>query len=212
MQETSVLLSLAAVFAVALVSPGPDVALVVRTALHQGRRAGLLSALGLACGILLHGTLVLSGVALVLSRTEWLFDLIQVAGALYLGWLGIGAVRAWRQGRGGNLRLDDELAPSAFGPWLRGVMTNLGNPKALVFFLALLSSLVPADMSLPGKIACAALLFGLSLCWFSVLGLLLSRPLMRQHLLQIAPTIDVVCGVVFLLVAGSIFVRLLLAI
>jgi len=92
MQEASALLSLAAVFAVALVSPGPDVALVVRTALHQGQRAGLLSALGLACGILLHGTLVLSGVALLLSRTEWLFELVQVGGALYLGWLGIGAV------------------------------------------------------------------------------------------------------------------------
>ncbi|HCW0534344.1 LysE family transporter, partial [Pseudomonas aeruginosa] len=56
MQELSVLLTLAAVFAVALVSPGPDVALVVRTSLHQGRRAGLASALGLACGILLHTT------------------------------------------------------------------------------------------------------------------------------------------------------------
>lgn len=87
MQETSVLLSLAAVFAVALVSPGPDVALVVRTALHQGQRAGLLSALGLACGILLHGTLVLSGVALLLSRTEWLFDLVQVGGrSIWGGW------------------------------------------------------------------------------------------------------------------------------
>lgn len=210
MQETSVLLSLAAVFAVALISPGPDVALVVRTALHQGRRAGLLSALGLACGIFLHGTLVLSGVALLLSRTQWLFDLVQVGGALYLGWLGIGAVRAWWSGRVGSRRLDGELAPSVFGPWLRGVLTNLGNPKALVFFLALLSSLVPADMSLPGKVACAALLFGLSLVWFSLLGLTLSRPLMRQRLLQIAPVIDVICGLVFLLVAVSIFGHLLL--
>lgn len=210
MQETSVLLSLAAVFAVALVSPGPDVALVVRTALHQGQRAGLLSALGLACGILLHGTLVLSGVALLLSRTEWLFDLVQVGGALYLGWLGIGAVRAWWRGSAGPRRLDGELTPSLFGPWLRGVLTNLGNPKALVFFLALLSSLVPADMSLPGKVACSALLFGLSLFWFSLLGLTLSRPLMRQRLLQVAPTIDFVCGLVFLLVAASIVGRLLL--
>lgn len=51
MLETSVLLSLAAVFAIALVSPGPDVALVVRTAVHQGRRAGLFSALSLASGL-----------------------------------------------------------------------------------------------------------------------------------------------------------------
>ena len=89
-------------------------------------------------------------------------------------------------------------------------ITNLGNPKALVFFLALLSSLVPADMSLPGKVACAALLFGLSLFWFSLLGLTLSRPLMRQRLLQVAPIIDFVCGLVFLLVAASIVGRLLL--
>ncbi|WP_258056727.1 LysE family translocator, partial [Pseudomonas aeruginosa] len=75
MQELSVLLTLAAVFAVALVSPGPDVALVVRTSLHQGRRAGLASALGLACGILLHTTLVLTGVSLLLSRTPVLFAL-----------------------------------------------------------------------------------------------------------------------------------------
>ncbi|MBW6150639.1 LysE family transporter, partial [Pseudomonas aeruginosa] len=84
MQELSVLLTLAAVFAIALVSPGPDVALVVRTSLHQGRRAGLASALGLACGILLHTTLVLTGVSLLLSRTPVLFAILQALGALYL--------------------------------------------------------------------------------------------------------------------------------
>ncbi len=94
MQELSVLLTLAAVFAVALVSPGPDVALVVRTSLHQGRRAGLASALGLACGILLHTTLVLTGVSLLLSRTPVLFAILQALGALYLAWLGVGALRA----------------------------------------------------------------------------------------------------------------------
>lgn len=86
MQELSVLLTLAAVFAVALVSPGPDVALVVRTSLHQGRRAGLASALGLACGILLHTTLVLTGVSLLLSRTPVLFAILQ-APALGRHWL-----------------------------------------------------------------------------------------------------------------------------
>src|SRR5574343_425081 len=67
MQETSVLLSLAAVFAVALISPGPDVALVVRTALHQGRRAGLLSAL--ASGLLLYGMSMIYGATGTLEIT-----------------------------------------------------------------------------------------------------------------------------------------------
>lgn len=117
MQELSVLLTLAAVFAIALVSPGPDVALVVRTSLHQGRRAGLASALGLACGILLHTTLVLTGVSLLLSRTPVLFAILQALGALYLAWLGVGALRAWlRRGDGQPGRLDGHCRRRPWGP------------------------------------------------------------------------------------------------
>jgi len=190
MQELSVLLTLAAVFAVALVSPGPDVALVVRTSLHQGRRAGLASALGLACGILLHTTLVLTGVSLLLSRTPVLFAILQALGALYLAWLGVGAL------------------PSPLGPWLRGVATNLFNPKALVFFIALLGSLIPAQMSLGGKLAVATLLFGMGACWFGLLSLTLTRPALQARLLRAVPWLDAACGVVFLLVAAAILEHL----
>ncbi|GLZ88898.1 hypothetical protein Pres01_49490 [Metapseudomonas resinovorans] len=210
MQETSVLLSLAAVFAVALVSPGPDVALVVRTAMQQGRRAGLLSALGLACGILVHGTLVLTGVALLVSRSPVLFDLLQLIGASYLGWLGVGAVRAWSQrGQRNGGSFEVALSPSALGPWLRGLATNLFNPKALVFFLALLSGLIPADMSVAGKLGAAAILFGMGLAWFSGLGLVLTLGSNQQLLLRAAPAIDLACGLVFLLVALGLMGRLL---
>ncbi|EOQ80165.1 putative threonine efflux protein [Pseudomonas aeruginosa VRFPA02] len=196
MQELSVLLTLAAVFAIALVSPGPDVALVVRTSLHQGRRAGLASALGLACGILLHTTLVLTGVSLLLSRTPVLFAILQALGALYLAWLG-------QPGR-----LDGALPPSPLGPWLRGVATNLFNPKALVFFIALLGSLIPAQMSLGGKLAVAALLFGMGACWFGLLSLTLTRPALQTRLLRAVPWLDAACGVVFLLVAAAILEHL----
>ncbi|EMI1807930.1 LysE family translocator [Pseudomonas aeruginosa] len=200
MQELSVLLTLAAVFAVALVSPGPDVALVVRTSLHQGRRAGLASALGLACGILLHTTLVLTGVSLLLSRTPVLFAILQALGALYLAWL--------RRGDGQPGRLDGALPPSPLGPWLRGVATNLFNPKALVFFIALLGSLIPAQMSLGGKLAVAALLFGMGACWFGLLSLTLTRPALQARLLRAMPWLDAACGVVFLLVAAAILEHL----
>ncbi|MBH9344785.1 LysE family translocator [Pseudomonas aeruginosa] len=205
MQELSVLLTLAAVFAVALLSPGPDVALVVRTSLHQGRRAGLASALGLACGILLHTTLVLTGVSLLLSRTPVLFAALQAVGALYLAWLGVGALRAWwRRGEGRPGRLAGALPPSPLGPWLRGVATNLFNPKALVFFIALLGSLIPPQMSLGGKLGVAALLFGMGACWFGLLSLTLTRPGLQARLLRAVPWLDGACGVVFLLVALAI--------
>lgn len=203
MQEVHVLLMLTAVFAVALVSPGPDVALVVRTSLHQGRRAGVLSALGLACGILVHGTLVLTGVSLLLSRSPLLFNLLQLAGAAYLGWLGVGALRALRTPSGAG-RIDGELPTSPLGPWLRGLATNLFNPKALVFFLALLSSLIPSEMSTQGKVAVAVMLFVTGFGWFSLLSVILTRPLWQSRLLRAVPVIDGACALVFLLVAGGI--------
>lgn len=209
MQEAYVLLTLTAVFAVALVSPGPDVALVVRTALHQGRRAGVLSALGLACGILVHGTLVLTGVSLLLRHSPLLFGLLQGAGAFYLAWLGVGALRAWlRRGEAGAGRLDGMLPASRLGPWLRGLATNLFNPKALVFFLALLSSLIPLDMSVGGKLAVAVMLFSTGFAWFSLLSVTLTQPALQQRLLRAVPLIDGLCGLMFLAVAGAIFAGL----
>lgn len=208
MQEVHVLLMLTAVFAVALVSPGPDVALVVRTSLHQGRRAGVLSALGLACGILVHGTLVLTGVSLLLARSPLLFSALQLVGAAYLAWLGVGALRALRK-PGGAGRIDGELPDSTLGPWLRGLATNLFNPKALVFFLALLTSLIPVGMSVPGKVSVAVMLFVVGFAWFSLLSVILTRPLWQQRLLRAVPVIDGACGLVFLLVAGGILLSIM---
>ncbi|HFK1853784.1 TPA: LysE family transporter, partial [Pseudomonas aeruginosa] len=92
--------------------------------------------------------------------------------------------------------------------WLRGVATNLFNPKALVFFIALLGSLIPAQMSLGGKLAVAALLFGMGACWFGLLSLTLTRPALQARLLRAVPWLDASCGVVFLLVAAAILEHL----
>ncbi|MGX5219599.1 LysE family translocator [Pseudomonas segetis] len=213
MQESSVLLSLTAVFLIALISPGPDVALVVRTSIHQGRRSGLLSALGLACGILLHGILVLTGVSLLLSRSPLLFNLIQVAGAGYLAWLGFGALRSRFSSPSAAQtgQFTRALEPSVLGPWLRGFATNILNPKALVFFLALLSSFIPAHMSVAGKLAAASILFVVGLLWFSALSIGLTHRSLQMRLVRLVPTIDLCCGVVFLLVAVAILGRVAMA-
>ncbi|MGK4659236.1 LysE family translocator, partial [Pseudomonas aeruginosa] len=117
--------------------------------------------------------------------------------------------RAWlRRGDGQPGRLDGALPPSPLGPWLRGVATNLFNPKALVFFIALLGSLIPAQMSLGGKLAVAALLFGMGACWFGLLSLTLTRPALQARLLRAMPWLDAACGVVFLLVAAAILEHL----
>ena len=86
----------------------------------------------------------------------------------------------------------------------KGFATNILNPKALVFFISLMSSLVPAGMSITGKGIALVILFGLSLFWFSSLAWMLSTQRLQRKLQQAGIYIDGLCGVVFTLVGGSI--------
>ncbi|WP_425425258.1 LysE family transporter [Vibrio sonorensis] len=86
----------------------------------------------------------------------------------------------------------------------KGFATNLLNPKALVFFVSLMSTLVPASMSFTGKGAALAILFSLSLFWFSFLAWVLSAPKLQNKLQSMAHYIDGLCGAVFSLLGGTI--------
>lgn len=89
----------------------------------------------------------------------------------------------------------------------KGFATNILNPKALVFFISLMSSLVPAGMSVSGKGLALVILFGLSLLWFSSLAWMLSTQRMQRRLQQAGIYIDGLYGVVFTLVGGGILLQ-----
>lgn len=84
MNEMSILATLAGVHFIALLSPGPDVALVVQNATQHGRKTGVMIALGLSCGILVHLILSLSGISYLVKQQPMLFNLLQLAGGSYL--------------------------------------------------------------------------------------------------------------------------------
>ncbi len=210
MNEFTVLATLATVHFIALMSPGPDFALVVQNATRYGRQTGLYIALGLSCGILLHAILSLTGVSYLVHQQPILFSVLQVMGGSYLLYLGIGALQAcW-----GSLRhtsTDAEakhdksvLLANKRQAFSRGFATNILNPKALVFFVSLMSSLVPASMSLSGKGAALLILWSLSLIWFSFLAWALSTQRMQQKLRAVSLYIDVLCGLMFSLIGVGI--------
>ncbi|NVJ58478.1 MAG: LysE family translocator, partial [Vibrionaceae bacterium] len=93
MNEFSILITLATVHFIALMSPGPDFALVVQNATRYGRQTGVYIALGLSFGILLHAILSLTGVSYLVHQQPTLFALVQIAGGSYLLYLGFGALK-----------------------------------------------------------------------------------------------------------------------
>ncbi len=214
MNEVTLLLTLATVHFIALMSPGPDVALVVQNATRYGRQTGGYIALGLSSGILTHSVLSLTGVSFLVQQHPMLFALVQLAGGSYLLYLGIGALKGllqrktWVESQQEKTQL--HLIHSRLQAFFRGFSTNILNPKALIFFISLMSSLVPPSMSLIGKGIALVILFGLSLLWFSFLVWVLSAKVMQKKLHTITPYIDTVCGVLFTLLGGVILWQSLL--
>lgn len=210
MNEVTILITLASIHFIALMSPGPDFALVVQNATRHGRQTGLYIALGLSCGILLHSLLSLTGISYLVHQQPTLFAIIQLAGGSYLLYLGYGALKAtWQiiQNHDDDADIvnsNDLILTNKRQAFSKGFATNILNPKALVFFISLMSSLVPADMSLSGKGFALVILFGLSLFWFSLLAWMLSTKALQKKLSEATVYIDGLCGVVFSLIGVSI--------
>lgn len=128
----------AGVMALGQFSPGPDMLLLTRTSLASGGRAGTWIACGIACGLVLHASVAMSGATLLLVGASPLACCLRGAAAIYLGWLASQLLRAaWRPVP------DDDLGAAAARDvgarvfWRRGFFCNVLNPKVAVFFAAM---------------------------------------------------------------------------
>lgn len=129
-----------AAFAVVM-SPGPDTVLILRHTLVSGRGAGLAAVAGVQVGLLGHTILAVAGISVLIAASPVTFKAVTIAGAAYLAWLGVSAIRG-----AGALTL--EVAGAESGLLKAGreaVLTNLFNPKVIVLFLALFPNFVDTD-------------------------------------------------------------------
>ncbi|MEX1171766.1 MAG: LysE family translocator [Chloroflexota bacterium] len=149
--------------ALIVVSPGPDMALVVRNTLITGRRAGVGTVLGITCGIAAWAIAAAVGLAAVLERSAIAFTAIKVAGGVYLVVLGMLTLRHRQPsavGRTGGARLTIRRA------WTLGWLSASLNPKLGIFFLTLLPQFVQPGMDQPVRLLALAGVFGvLGLTW-----------------------------------------------
>jgi threonine/homoserine/homoserine lactone efflux protein len=188
--------TLAAILIVLL--PGPDTLVVVRNILFGGRRQGALTALGNVCGLAIWVAVATFGLAAALRASQVGYDILRIAGATYLVWLGISALRSRRAGF--------EVTPGRRGllgtGFPAGLLTNLLNPKVGVFFISFLPGFIPHHHA----IAAASLLLGsiflvlTSVYWVVLLVLAgkvtdwLNRPAVRRRLNMITGVVLVGFG------------------
>jgi threonine/homoserine/homoserine lactone efflux protein len=146
-------------------TPGVDFLLTVTRTLQGGARAGVMAALGINAGCVVHALAAAFGLAALLALYPGAFVAIQWAGAAYLVWLGLGMFKqAWRGGAAARVDSASAAPRSAWVDFRTGLFTNVLNPKVALFFLAFLPQFVPAAS--PSKTA-SFLLLG---AWFVVQG------------------------------------------
>jgi threonine/homoserine/homoserine lactone efflux protein len=139
-------------------TPGPDMTLFLGKAVTRGRAAGMAAMFGATTGLLIHTMLVALGLSALLAASATAFLLLKVAGALYLLWL---AVQAIRHGSGLNLDAAGRSAGETLSRvWLKGLAVNLLNPKVIMFFLTFLPQFIDAnDPHASGKLLFLGLFF-----------------------------------------------------
>lgn len=173
-------LGLMIAFGIGAVSPGPDFAMVLRQSIAHGRQAAILTSAGIASAILVHGTYTLLGIGLIVSQSLLIFTVLKFAGAAYLIWLGVGALRAPAPEAPDDLDTPPrrDMPPlKAFGI---GFLTNLLNPKAVLFFLSLFTTLVSAATALEIKGFYVASMSVMLFTWFLLVSLFFTTPRIRQ--------------------------------
>jgi RhtB (resistance to homoserine/threonine) family protein len=196
---TPLLLTVALVHLMAVMSPGPDLVVCIKNTLKHSRWIGVWTALGFACGVLVHITYCLLGIALIISQSVLLFNIVKLMGAAYLIYLGVKALLSTSKSKLDFSVTHANLPLKPWQAWRDGFITNLLNPKATLYFLGFFSVVIPPDLAPQSLVIISLTLFFITLAWFSLVAMVMTVKPIRDGFLRIEKRADQVFGGILIL-------------
>ncbi|MGY0147661.1 threonine export protein RhtC [Edwardsiella tarda] len=187
-------LTVAVVHLLALMTPGPDFFFVSQTALSRSRAEALRAVIGISLGVVVWAAVALMGLHLLLLKMAWLQRIITLGGGLYLCWMGWQMLCAARRPATDAPLRGAPLHGSAF--W-RGLLTNLSNPKAVIYFGSVFSLFVGDEVGAGQRLGLFVLIVAETALWFSLVASVFALPVMRRGYQRLARWIDGVAGSLF---------------
>tara|TARA_B100000768_G_scaffold150226_1_gene144879 strand:- start:299 stop:907 length:609 start_codon:yes stop_codon:yes gene_type:complete len=186
---------------IALTSPGPDTAIVVRQVSLHGRRSGLIASFGIGIGIYLHCLLAINGISiLILSNALYKF-IISLVGSSYLLYLGIRMLKPINSQK--NIKLQEIYSPAS--SFMNGFITNIFNIKAFIFFVSLFSVLIDSINGIFFYLY--PVYFAVTTClWFMLVSFLISID-NKSFNFQNNKKINLIMGVLLCLIGASILIK-----
>jgi threonine/homoserine/homoserine lactone efflux protein len=162
---------------VVIITPGQDTALTIRNTLVGGRGAGIATGAGVASGLATWTIASSAGLAAIIVASQPIFLAIRLIGAAYLVFLGLqGLYSAFFSAQKSPSPLAGEGRGGGFSrAYRQGMLSNLSNPKIVVFFLSLLPQFVARGSAFAGLLLCGAIFCAITLTWLTLYALVVSR-------------------------------------
>ena len=206
MESLALITSVVIIHLLAVISPGPDFIVAVKNSLTYSRVTGLWTAVGFGLGIAVHIVYCAAGLALVISQSILLFNIIKLLGAAYLIYLGIGALLS----KSSKLEVAAETAGADLS-WQAavktGFLTNVLNPKATLFFLSLFTLVITPGTPIAVLVLVSLLMVLNTILWFSLVAIFMTQSRIRAAFERHLNTFNKILG--GLLIALGIKVALL---
>ncbi len=190
------ILVIIAVTSLVMVSPGPDMVLVLRNTLMGSRRAGLDTSLGILAGNLVHITYCVLGIGWVISRSIVAFSTLKYAGAAYLIYLGIMSFRSDNE----TLTMTNIEGLASRRTWfVQGFVNNLLNPKGTLFYLGVFTTVITPDTSPGAMVVLILVMMTVSTMFWLFFVNTLDRPSVRNMVERSQRTVNYISGALLLL-------------
>jgi RhtB (resistance to homoserine/threonine) family protein len=197
-------LSVALAHLLAVASPGPDFAIVLKQSITHGRRTAIWTSLGVGTAILLHVTYSLLGLGLLIRSSVLWFNLVKYAGAAYIAWLGVQALRTKPRHNPSGVTGPVRPPPATRAAFLTGFLTNALNPKAMLFFISLFVLMVSPQTPRWVQAGYGVWMAGATMAWFCFVSVFFTKREVRNKFLRHGHWIDRALGVVFIAFAASL--------
>lgn len=193
MAQMTLLLSVATLWALAVVSPGPNFLMTARLAIARSRRAGLEAVSGIALGTVFWAAAGCFGVRTLFLAAPWMYWLIKAIGALYLIFVGGQLLWSSRRANGGfNLRLVD--GRPKISPFQLGLLTTLANPRSAVSVASIFATAMPSHPSLMLSISVMMVMVAISVCWYTLIACLFAAPTLADGYQRFRRWVDRIAG------------------
>jgi len=190
-------LSLVAICILGALSPGPSLAVVLKQSMNNDASHGMVAGVSHALGVALWALLTIFGLGVLVSESPLTFSILTYAGAAYLAWMGIQALRAGRS----HIKPLTNGRSAYLDAARDGLMISLLNPKLAIFFLALFSQFISTDHTPADQLVMVSTVALIDAGWYVLVALVLSRMGLLEVLARHSQRINQITGVIFIALA-----------